>query len=170
MRTLPLVLLLMASPPEKGVPMSSQDQLKPLEYLVGGTWTAEGDLPGAGHYTAERTYRWTLDGNFIEQHHVMRFSGGQIETKGIIGWDPEKKAIVAWGFGSDGGVATSRADDATAVEVRFEGQRVGGFNAGPVRATNKKVGDGEFLEVAEAKKGETWTPMFTFRFTRKNGR
>jgi hypothetical protein len=146
--------------------MSNHDQLRPVEYLIGGTWTAQGELPGVGHYTARRTYRWTLDGNFVEQHHAMEFANGQIETKGIIGWDAEKRMIVAWGFGSDGGFAASHADQATLTELRFEGVRVGGFNAGPVRAINQKLNDDEFVEVAETKQGEAWTPMFTFHFTR----
>jgi hypothetical protein len=100
----------------------------------------------------------------------MKFRNGQIETKGIIGWDPEKKVIRAWGFGSDGGVTTSHADKTTATEIRFEGVRVGGFNAGPIRATNQKVGKDEFLETAEAKKDKDWTPLFRFRFTRKSAR
>jgi len=135
-------------------------------YLIGGTWTARGELPGFGSYTAERTYHWVLGGNFIEQRQVMKLANGEVETKGIIGWDVEKQAIVAWGFGNDGGVAATRADHVTATEVRFEGARAGAFNAGPIRATQKKVSDDEFVESAENKKGEVWSPMFTFRFTR----
>jgi hypothetical protein len=158
--------LLVATTRGKSSQMTIKDQLKSIEYLVGVTWTTQGELPGVGKFTAERTYRWALGGNFIEQRHVMRFSTGEMETKGMIGWDPEKKAIVAWGFGSDGGIATSRADPPTPTEIRFEGVRVGDFNAGPIRATNKKESDDEFVEIAESKKSDVWVPMFTFRFTR----
>ncbi len=166
-----LCLLLLASgalaaggDPEKDHPLG------PIEYMVGGTWTAEREIPGLGRYTAERTYRWVLGGKFIEQRHVMKFSKGEIETKGIIGWDPEKKTIAAWGFGDDGGIATSHAQRTTPTEVRFEGVRVGGVNSGPIRAANRKVSDDEFIEAAEAKTGNEWTPMFSFRFTRKRSR
>lgn len=141
--------------------------LKPIDYLIGGAWTAEGELPGVGPYTAERTYQWALGGKFIEQRHVIKFETGESVTKGIIGWDPEKKAIMAWGFGDDGGIATSRGENLTETEIRFEGVRVGGFISGPIRATNKKVNNDEFVETAEMKKGNDWTPMFSFKFTRK---
>jgi hypothetical protein len=148
-------------------PISNHDQLELIEYLVGGTWKTQGEIPGVGKFTAERTYRWVLAGSFIEQRHVMKFSSGEMETLGMIGWDPEKKAIVAWGFGSDGGVATSRAIAATATEIRFEGVRVGDFNAVPIRAIQRKESDDEFVENAESKQGDAWVPMFTFRITRE---
>jgi len=144
--------------------------LAPFAYLVDGTWTAQGEIPGVGSYSAERTYQWVLGGKFIEQRHVMKFQNGEIETKGIIGWDSEKKTIMAWGFGSDGGIATSSVEHATTSEIRMQGVRVGGFNAGPIRASYQKVSENEFLETAEAKKGGDWTPVFRFRFTRKSGR
>jgi hypothetical protein len=52
-------LLMAGEEPRKDRP------LKPIEYLVGGTWTAKGKLPGVGPYSAERTYRWALGGKFI---------------------------------------------------------------------------------------------------------
>ena len=141
--------------------------LKPIAYLVEGTWTAQGEMAGIGPYTAERTYRWALGGKFIEQRHVMKFGTGETESKGIIGWDSEEKAIMAWGFGDDGGIATTRAENVTETEIRFEGVRVGGFISGPIRATFNKVNDDEFVENAETKQGNDWTPMFSFKFTRK---
>lgn len=161
-----LLLIVSAAAPQQERPMSTHGQLESIEYLVGGTWTTQGDLPGVGKFSAERTYHWMLGKNFIEQHHVMRFPGGEMETKGVIGWDPEKKVIVAWGFGSDGGIATSHSTSATPTEIRFEGVRVGVFNAGPIRATHKKVNNDEFVEIAESRKGDAWVSMFTFRFTR----
>jgi hypothetical protein len=167
LRRLPLLILLGAAPQGEKSVMSNNERLKPVEYLVGGIWTTQGEMPGLGTYTAERTYRLVLNGNFIEQRHVMKFAGGEMETKGMIGWDAERKAIVGWGFGSDGGVGTSRAEEATLTEIRFEGERSGGFNTGPIRASIKKTSADEFVEVAEGKKGDVWTPMFTFHFTRE---
>lgn len=143
--------------------------MKPMEYLVGGTWMAQGEIPGVGPYTAERTYRWVLGGKFIEQRHMMRFRNGETETRGILGWDPELKVITAWGFGDDGGIATSRAEKLTEAEICFEGVRVGGFVSGPIRSTNRKVSHDEFVEIAERKQGNDWTAMFSFRFSRRQG-
>ena len=145
---------------------SNDDRLTPITYLVGGTWTAKGEIPGFGKYSAERSYRWVLGRKFVEQRHVMRFSETEMATKGIIGWNPEKKAIAAWGFGSDGGFATSHVTAATQNEIQMEGTRVGAYNAGPIRSTLRKVNDDEFLEIAEIRKGDDWVAMFTFRFKR----
>ena len=141
-------------------------QLDRLAYLVGGRWTAEGEIPGFGNYTAERTYEWMLDGKFIEQRHVMTLPNAEIETKGVIGWNPEQQAIVAWGFGSDGGIATTVGAVIGPDELAFEGKRVGAFNAGDVRATFHKIHDDEFTEKAEIKRDGQWQEMFTFRFRR----
>lgn len=167
-RTLPLLTVLWMTIPTTAADerSASDDPLQPLAYLVGGTWTAEGELPGVGHYTAERTYRRILGRRFIEQRHVMTFPDGQMETKGIIGWDSEQQAIVAWGFGNDGGIARTRADIVDDDAVRFTGERVGPFNPGPVRATHRRTGPDQFHEIAESKQGDTWRPMFTFRFSR----
>lgn len=146
---------------------ANENPLQPLEYLVGGIWKAEGEITGFGKYSASRSYRWALGGKFIEQQHVMRVKETQFETKGIIGWNPDTKAIVAWGFGSDGGITTTSANTATAgAELRLEGNRVGPFHAGPIRATFRKVNENEFVELAEIKKGDQWEQMFSFRFKR----
>ncbi len=145
---------------------SNDGNLTPIAYLVGDTWTAAGEISGFGKYSAERSYHWVLGRKFIEQRHVMTFPDAEMETKGIIGWNPEKKAIAAWGFGSDGGIAASHVTAATQTEIQMEGTRVGPFNAGPIRSTFRKVNDDEFLEIAEIKKGDDWVAMFTFRFRR----
>lgn len=170
-RLLPICLVLAMAPSiaigQEAGPPAGEDPLAPLAYMVGGTWTAEGELPGFGEYTAERSYRRILDGRFIEQRHVLRIQGNEIETLGILGWDPDQATIVAWGFGNDGGIATTRADLVTADEIRLDGVRIGEFNPGPIRATFRRVSAEEFVEIAEMKRGDEWVPMFTFRFRRQ---
>ncbi len=162
-----LLLLALAGAASAGdAPAPGANPLEPFAYLVGGAWTAQGEHPGIGPYTADRTYRWIVGGKFIEQHHAMRFAKGDAETRGVIGWDAEKKVVVAWGFGSDGGIAVVRAVPVTPTEIRFEGERTGGLDAGPIRATFRKISDREFEEIAEVRKGDAWEPMVTFRFVR----
>ncbi|HXY23105.1 MAG TPA: DUF1579 family protein [Candidatus Acidoferrum sp.] len=142
-----------------------ESHLRSLEFLI-GDWVAEGELPGAGHFTAERTYRWILDKNFIQQTHKMKIGTAEFEVVGILGWDPQKQKMVAWGFGSDAGIATSESNP-DAKELVFEGQRNLGGTSTPIRATFKKLGPDEFTELAEMKKDGAWISMFTFHFTRK---
>ena len=144
----------------------SNDQLEPMAYLVGGLWRAEGEIPGFGEFTTERSYEWALAGQFIEQRHVMKLPDAKMEALGIIGWHPDKKAISAWGFGSDGGIAVTDVSAATNDQIRMEGARVGDFNAGPIRSTFRKINNNEFLEIAEVEKDGEWVEMFTFRFRR----
>jgi hypothetical protein len=152
--------------PTQAAGPSSHDSLKPLEYLVGGTWVAEGEYPQMGHYSAERTYHWVLNQNFIEQSNVIKLGDIQIEVRRIFGWDSQKNKIVAWGFGDDGGVATAEAAPAESEDV-FEGTRNSSSGVTPVRFTLKKLADNEFTEVTETKKDGTWKPLMTFHFTRK---
>jgi len=143
-----------------------QNPLKPLEYMVGGTWVAEGEFPTMGHYTAERTSHWLLNQNFIEQDNLIKLSTMTIEVKRIYGWDSQKNRFVAVGFADDGGIATTEAS-LDEKEVAFEGSRT--FRAGltPVRFTLKKLNDNEFTEATETKRDGSWVPLMTFHFTRK---
>lgn len=161
------LLLLSASvfAQQPGMP-SNHDHLQCLEYLVGGTWVAQGEMPGMGAYTVERTYRWTLNQNFIEQHHVMKMGTMEMEVVGLIDWDAEKGKLAAWGFGNDGEVAASQADPGEK-EVVFLGTRTGGTAGGETRGTYRKVGNDEFAEAVEMRKGDGWVPFLQFHFTRK---
>jgi hypothetical protein len=163
-----LLFTLSACAQMKVVPAAppKDNPLKPLEYLVGGTWVAEGDYPGTGHYTAERTYHWMLNRNFIEQNNVIKVGATTIEVKRIYGWDSQKNKLAAWGFGDDGGIATVEADP-TETEISFEGTRSGGGGFSPLRFTLKKLNDNEFTEATETKKDGPWLPLMTFHFTRK---
>jgi hypothetical protein len=152
--------------PTQTIEPSSHDSLKPLEYLVGGTWVADGEYPRMGHYSAERTYHWVLNQSFIEQSNLIKLADTQIEARRIFGWDSQKKKIVVWGFGDDGGVASAEAA-ASDVEVAFEGTRSSSVGVNPLRFTLKKLTENEFTENTEAKKDGDWKPLMTFHFTRK---
>jgi hypothetical protein len=82
----PLVLALNL---QETTDVSSTAHLKSFGYLLGGTWSAKGEMTGFGEYVIERTYRWALDSNFIEQRHVMTVGKLNIKVVGFIGWDRE---------------------------------------------------------------------------------
>jgi hypothetical protein len=159
----PLILVLNL----QGTPdVSNTNLLKSFGYLLGSTWSAKGEMPGFGKYVIERTYRWALDSSFIEQRHVMTVGKLNIKVVGFIGWDREKGKAVAWGFGNDGGVATTTGT-IKGSNIVFEGSRSGGYNGGPVRSEFKKVAENEFVESAEVQKEGKWIPAFEFHFTRE---
>ena len=83
----------------------TENPLQPFAWPIGRPWVAEGEIPGAGKYTAQRTYRWTLEGRFIEMEQVMRVGGAQSIVVGIIGWDAGKSKVAAWGFADEIGRA-----------------------------------------------------------------
>ncbi|MCI0707588.1 MAG: hypothetical protein L0Y80_08915 [Ignavibacteriae bacterium] len=145
--------------------MSKQNRLKPVAFMVGGTWTAKGSIEGFGEYVAERTYWWSLDSNFIEQRHRMSIAGSQIEAHGVIGWDAVSKKIVGYGFGNDGGIATTTAT-VTAGTIVFEGSRMGGYNPGALRGTFTIKNENEYTESVETQKDGKWIPSFSLQWVR----
>lgn len=157
-------ILLMST--QQPTPPSKPAHLKAFDFLTGGTWKAEGEIAGFGKYTAERTYRWSLDSAFIEQYHSMKLKGGKVEAIAFLGWDPGKNSVIAYGFGNDGGIATTAATVERTVIV-FQGSRVGGFNPGPVRGTFTIKDDHEFTESVEVQMQGKWTPSFSFQWMRK---
>ena len=148
-------------------PPARANHLKTLEFLVGGTWTAGGEFLGFGKYIAERSYRWSLDSSFIEQHHLLTLNSHQIEAIGFLGWDPNKNQVVAYGFGNDGGIATTAATIQGKVII-FEGSRIGGFNPGPLRGTFTIMSNDDYTESVEVQKDGVWVPSFSFHWVRKS--
>lgn len=142
------------------------DPLKPFDYFV-GTWVAEGEFPGAGHYTAERTYRKILDGKFIRMDQVIRIGNTQAATVGIIGWDAEKGKVGAWGFSDDGSLAPTECSMPSSDEFVFEGRLAGGAAPGPVRGTFRATGPDAFTETVHVNKNGEWQAQFQFAFKRK---
>lgn len=163
---LSLLPLLLFTAPQKTSAPSKAAHLGAFEFLAGGTWTADGEIAGFGKYVAKRTYRWSLDSSFIEQHHTMRLSGRKIEAIGFLGWDPAKNQVVGYGFGNDGGIATTAATLGEKTIV-FQGSRVGGFNPGPLRGTFSIKSDNEYNESVEVQKEGGWVPSFSFHWLRK---
>lgn len=143
------------------------DPLKPFDFFVGGTWVAEGEFPGMGRYTAERTYRRILDGKFVEMEQVTKIAAYQSVVRGVSGWHPEKKRIVTWGFVDDGSIAISEWESASAGAFTFEGRLIRGTDARPVRGSSGRTSPDSFVEAIEAERNGAWQSQGKFEFKRK---
>jgi hypothetical protein len=87
------------------------ENLKSLDALV-GTWRFEGpiqeDWAGVAKAGAPliviAKYRWILDRSVLESEIQVRLKDGrELNFRGLTGWDPGKKRIVAGSMGSMGG-------------------------------------------------------------------
>ena len=80
------------------VPPSHYDQLKDLEWMIGG-WVDQDD-----EATVVTQCNWTKNNNFLVRSFTVQIRD-RIDMAGmqIIGWDPAAKQIRSWVFDSDGG-------------------------------------------------------------------
>ncbi len=80
------------------VPVSNEDYLKALEWLI-GDWAPEAkDQPLRLHF------EWMAQRNFIKNTYAVVKDGRSTLTGGqIIGWDPRLGRIVSWHFDAQGG-------------------------------------------------------------------
>jgi len=77
---------------------TSADHLKGLEWLV-GEWEGKGN-----GVTADASYVWGPDKNYLLRKVVMRGAKGEVDsTIQWIGWDPSQKQIRSFVFDSNGG-------------------------------------------------------------------
>src|SRR5918992_71961 len=74
---------------DTGIP-TPDPALKRLDRFV-GTWAMEGNLVGSDEKTigGGTTFRWVPGGFFLEQVFQMDFSGVEIHSVELIGYDPE---------------------------------------------------------------------------------
>ena len=80
------------------LPPSHYEQLKDLEWMIGG-WVDQ-----AGEGTVSTQCHWARNNNFIIRSFTVS-DGDAVGMAGmqIIGWDPARKQIRSWVFDSDGG-------------------------------------------------------------------
>jgi uncharacterized protein (TIGR02246 family) len=98
------------------VPVSNQDKLAPLEFLI-GEWVDEAD-----DNRIELNCQWTRNENFISMTFKV-ISEDEVESSGlqIIGWDPVANEIRSWLFDSDGSFVSgswTSHDDRWVVQAR----------------------------------------------------
>lgn len=86
---------------ERSTP-STHEYLKDLAFFI-GEWRGTAELDDGTEAVATETYEWTNGKNFISM--IGETSLYQGTYREIIGWDPDKKQITSWGFGTAGGHA-----------------------------------------------------------------
>lgn len=136
--------------------------------LIGGVWHGNGEVPGAGSYTAERSYTWSLDSSFVRVTQVMRFeTGPTIEEQMMIGWDPVDQRIHVWSFASDG--SYSDGYEVPGEDPRrwtAEGRTVGG-RGGEWRITTFVYDPDAMSVLVEVRNGREYQSALTMAFTRE---
>lgn len=78
---------------------TTREQLKELEYFQ-GRWQVTGSV-GSEKFEGEIVWRWVNQGNFLL--HTLVIPSRKAEYLEIVGWDPERRTIACWGFGTYGG-------------------------------------------------------------------
>src|SRR5437899_255878 len=121
---------------------TGSEHLKPLEFLI-GTWSGQGESAKLGKYTEEHVFEWMQDRNFIKAEYTLKTDGKVAWTStSIIGYDLQKKKLVAFVFGRNGAIARGE-------EIRSDGKgtvvfesQVSGFGViEEDRVTQTKVDD-----------------------------
>jgi hypothetical protein len=122
-----------AASPQPLAATQGAEPLRPLT-LLAGAWRTEGESDGV-KYAVEYGFHWTLSGHFLRSEYSVT-TGTQTELHAVsmIGYDPETKALMQWGFSADGAVITAMVR-ATADSVVTEGEMVSATRRTPVRIT-----------------------------------
>jgi hypothetical protein len=135
-----------------------------FEPLIGGRWTAEGELGGGRRYTAERRYEWILDRRFVRLHQRLTVDGVTVEEEVTFGWDPAAESLRMWAVASDGSFAEGEERPAPG-ENRwmFEGRTFGG-RGGEWRTTTLLIDPGSFSVLLELRNGNAYEPAMTLAY------
>lgn len=96
-RLLPLILLIALVQS----PASSQERLKPLEFLI-GEWGSTAEVNGQEiKFVAQ--WDWSLNKNFVASEMSIIADGTAVyKTKGMNAWDAKDQELLGWAFHSDG--------------------------------------------------------------------
>jgi hypothetical protein len=97
-RLLAAVFLTLAVAVTGGQARAQQLPISPLEWLVGGTWVAQGDNMPPDTLRIETQYRWAATGNFIQ--FTTQFIGKDGKPSGNYAgnfyYDPATKQLAMW--------------------------------------------------------------------------
>jgi hypothetical protein len=130
--------------PESADARYHEKHLKRLEGLI-GRWSGKGESP-QGVFSIDYSFEWALNRNFIVKT-VTATAMGQVAWSAVewIGWDVDKKTVVAITFGFDGSLSVAHATDAADALV-LEG----------TARTTLKVAGGKLDVLIERKDGDRW--------------
>lgn len=145
----------------------AQNPLEPLDFLVGGLWVGEFDLPNGQKIRQERTYEWSLDKQLIIGKTFRVNNDIQKQTRAtVFSWNPEKQVIEFWDFIDTGGygkgIVRETGKDTLYMEAEIIGSRHVDWRADFIN----KDGNEFISHVQVQQKGE-WVDVGTFLFKKK---
>lgn len=121
--------LLTASPKAQGAPIPAPES-KQLAPIV-GSWHGKGTMSEPSgqktKWTATASFRWVLDGHWMQEDLVFRFEGMEVpfQVRGYVGYDREHARFVSVSASSDGKVefepVTVQKDAVLAIAARQQG-------------------------------------------------
>jgi hypothetical protein len=176
-RLLAAVFLTLALAATAGEARAQQMPISPLEWLVGGTWVAQGaDMP-PGTLRIETQYRWAATGNFIQ--FTTQFVGKDGKPSGNYAgnfyYDPAAKNLAMWYMDrnnaiTQGSVGTSPMG--MTITITEGGESMGA--SGPLdleAVVTKTPGDTYRWTLAARKAGSDapYKPLFMIDYSRKPG-
>lgn len=160
-----ILLLLIAAAPAGYI--QSQHQLQPLEFLTGGVWVGEFDLPNGQTIRQERTYEWSLNNQLIIGK-TFRIEGDvRRQTREVVfTWNADREVIEFWDFIDSGGygkgIVKETGRDSLYMEAVIVGSRHVDWKADFINKGGK-----EFVSSVKIQQRGRWVDAGTFVFNKK---
>lgn len=164
------VLLMLARPLSSQMPPATENPMDQLAWMIGGTWTAEGDKgPDGKPFHVESKLRWT------ENHRGMKFTtwfliDGKLTPvyEGLYAWHPAKKKFTFLYSDNEGnlteGEATMTGDH---LDQEFQIVEADG-TARTLRSTIVRTGPDDYdWNVQGRNKNGEWVVIFGLKYKRK---
>lgn len=139
-----------------------------LDFFV-GTWVGQGKLDGGEAFTEEHRMEWIQDRNFLKSEYVLKV-GTEVRwsSTSVIGYDSEKKKLVAFVFGKNGALARSEQVLKDSVDTWvFQGRVVSGALVVQDRVTQTKVDSDTFTTSVETLKDGQYVPVGKYTYKKK---
>lgn len=159
---LPLLFLSLAAPSANG-----QNPLEPLDFLTGGVWVGEYDLPNGETIQQERTYEWSLNKKLIIGKTIRVSDDSRKQTRKVVfTWNADKQVIEFWDFIDTGGygigIVKATGQDTLYMEAEIIGSKHIDWRADFINKDGKK-----FVSKVQVPQEGEWVDAGTFVFYRK---
>jgi hypothetical protein len=176
-RLLAAVLVTLALAATAGKARAQQLPISPLEWLVGGTWVAQGDDMPPNTLRIETQYRWAATGNFIQ--FTTQFIGKDGKPAGNYAgnfyYDPATKQLAMWYMDRNNAITQgSVGTSPMGMTITLAGSGEAPDASGPVdleAVVTKTPGDTYRWTLAARKAGsnDRYKPLFMVDYVRKPG-
>ena len=139
-------------------------QLQAMDWMTGGTWTAEAKAANGPATKVESRIRWSPNGHAIE--FVTSFNGHE-HYNGIYAWDPAQQAVRFFYTSGEGEFTSGTAKPVEdGLEQEFDITGVDG-KANHFRSAIKKTGPDDYDWNVQRQENGEWAVMIKLHYTRK---